>query len=281
MSVRQLLVAGSLASLAKALPFPQPGEIMDKFYRALDARSTVDVLARATGETVTNPNLAVYTVNDYDGIGAGTDSYTFYSGDGSTADGWPDQSQWVSFIDMFNNNKNAMFSGCDQYGVADDSGPEVGSIWNAIEQVAAETYVDHRFILAVIMQESTGCVRVPTSYGSVPNPGLMQDHDGSATCNYGNGDVVNPCPQDTITQMVSEGTAGTTTGDGLANCLNYAPAGAGAQAFYQAARIYNSGSIDPSGDLGKGVATHCYASDIANRLTGWVSAPSTCTLDNN
>lgn len=67
---------------------------MDKFYRALDARSTVDVLARATGETVTNPNLAVYTVNDYDGIGAGTDSYTFYSGDGSTADGWPDQSQW-------------------------------------------------------------------------------------------------------------------------------------------------------------------------------------------
>ncbi|KAL1969792.1 hypothetical protein VTN77DRAFT_7301 [Rasamsonia byssochlamydoides] len=278
---RLLVLAGSLATMATAMPFPKPATIMDKFHRALQARSAPGnvLVARTAGETVTNGNLAVYTVNDYDGIGAGTDSYTFYQGDGSTADGWPDQSEWVSFIDMFNNNKNAMFSGCEQFGVADDSGPEVGSIWNAIEQVAAETFVDHRFILAVIMQESSGCVRVPTTYGSVANPGLMQDHDGSATCNYGNGDVVNPCPQSTITQMVDDGTGGTASGDGLANCLNEAPAGAGAQAFYQAARIYNSGSIDPSGDLGAGVATHCYASDIANRLTGWVYATKTCTLD--
>lgn len=48
---------------------------------------------------------------------------------------------------------------------------------------------------------------------------------------------------------------------------------------YRAARIYNSGRVDPSGDLGKGIATHCYASDVANRLTGWVHAKSTCTLD--
>lgn len=41
-----------------------------------------------------------------------------------------------------------------------DSGEEVGAIWNAIEEVAAETNVDHRFILAVILQESGGCVRV-------------------------------------------------------------------------------------------------------------------------
>jgi hypothetical protein len=40
-------------------------------------------------EEVTSGNIAVYTVNDYDGVGGGTDSYTFYSGDGSTADGWP------------------------------------------------------------------------------------------------------------------------------------------------------------------------------------------------
>jgi hypothetical protein len=52
-----------------------------------------------------------------------------------------------------------------------------------------------------------------------------------------------------------------------------------AQAYYRAARFYNSGEIDPSGDLGKGSATHCYASDIANRLTGWTDAPSACTLD--
>ncbi len=53
----------------------------------------------------------------------------------------------------------------------------------------------------------------------------------------------------------------------------------GGTAFYRAARIYNSGSIDASGDLGAGVATHCYASDVANRLMGWTGNGSTCTLD--
>ena len=71
---------------------------------------------------------------------------------------------------------------------------------------------------------------------------------------------------------------GTDSGDGLANCLNEAGT-SDAQAFYRAARIYNSGSIDSSGDLGAGIATHCYSSDIANRLTGWVTASSSCYLD--
>lgn len=55
--------------------------------------------------------------------------------------------------------------------------------------------------------------------------------------------------------------------------------GSGAAKYYRAARAYNSGSVDPSGDLGKGCCTHCYASDIANRLTGWVTGDSKCTLD--
>lgn len=193
-----------------------------------------------------------------------------------------------------------MLVGCDQYGVADDSTDEIDDIKTAIEAIAAETYVDHRFILAVIMQESTGCVRAPSSIGSVTNPGLMQDHDGASTCNDGT-TTQNPCPESEIEGMISEGSksthssihipsfymeiltmifalaAGTETGDGLANCLNEANA-TGAEAFYRAARIYNSGSVDASGDLGVGVGTPCYASDIANRLTGWVSAASSCTL---
>lgn len=52
-----------------------------------------------------------------------------------------------------------------------------------------------------------------------------------------------------------------------------------AQAYYRAARLYNSGAIDASNDLEKGSATHCYASDIANRLMGWTDAQSSCTLD--
>ena len=52
-----------------------------------------------------------------------------------------------------------------------------------------------------------------------------------------------------------------------------------AEAYYRAARLYNSGEIDDSGDLGKGSATHCYVSDIANRLVGWTDSEHGCTLD--
>lgn len=47
----------------------------------------------------------------------------------------------------------------------------------------------------------------------------MQDHNGAASCKDG-GKVCNPCPSDTIYKMISEGTAGTHDGDGLANCIN-------------------------------------------------------------
>ena len=94
----------------------------------------------------------------------------------------------------------------------------------------------------------------------------MQDHDGAGTCNENNV-VTNPCPDATILQMVRDGTAGTASGDGLANCINQ---GANSDqndgdvsSFYRAARIYNSGSVADSGNLEGGIATHCYASDIA------------------
>ena len=67
-----------------------------------------------------------------------------------------------------------MFASCTQFGVPNDNGPEVGDIFDAIQQVALETKLDHRFILAIIMQESGGCVRVPTTNYGVRNPGLMQ-----------------------------------------------------------------------------------------------------------
>lgn len=51
------------------------------------------------------------------------------------------------------------------------------------------------------------------------------------------------------------------------------------RAFYIASRLYNSGSVASSNNLQDGIATHCYASDIANRLTGWVFADHGCSLD--
>jgi len=237
------------------------------------------IINRATGVSVTG-NVAT-TVNDNDGNGAGQDTYTLHRGGGAA--GFPAINLWVNFLDMFNANKPSMFESCEDNGWgANDSHEEVGDIYNAIEAVAAQTLVDHRFILAIIMQESNGCVRVPTTFsaeGDVRNPGLMQDHNGSGTC-VG----VNPCPQSKITQMIKDGTAGTSSGDGLAACINEAQnqyGVTGAQAFYYAARIYNSGEIPDPNNLGNSDdSTNCYVSDVANRLTGWVNAPSSCTESN-
>lgn len=172
-----------------------------------------------------------------------------------------------------------MFSSCTQFKQPNDSGPEIGNIYNSIQQVAQETLLDHRFILAVILQESGGCVRAPTTNWGVRNPGLMQDHNGSGTCNSDiTKKVSNPCPAASILTMIREGAAGTSSGDGLAQAINQAN-DATVKAYYKAARIYNSGSIAKSGKLEDGIATHCYASDIANRLTGWVKAAHTCKFD--
>jgi len=96
----------------------------------------------------------------------------------------------------------------------------------------------------------------------------MHSHDGSGSCNS-NGIVQTPCPDDEIIQMIRDGVPGTSSGDGLVQCIRKAGS-SDVSKYYKAARIYNSGSIAPDGDLAAGCCMHCYASDIANRLTGWV-----------
>ena len=153
---------------------------------------------------------------------------------------------------------------CSQFGQTNNSPDETANLQSAILSVAGSSGVDARFILAVVMQESKGCVRVPTTVYSVSNPGLMQDHDGPHTC-YG----VNPCPDDEIVGMIQDGTTGTSSGDGLLQILNRLST-SGAQKVYQAARVYNSGSIPADGNLSEGGSTSSYASDIADRLGGCV-----------
>ena len=205
-----------------------------------------------------------------------SDTYTYYTGDGSVADGWPDMSNWGSWSDLWSANAAIMLNTCGWNGWGDDdSSDEITDIQSAIEQVASSTGVDERFILAIMMQESEGCVRVPTTDNGVVNPGLMQSHDGSGTCAG-----VDPCPQSEITQMITDGTAGTSSGDGLEQVIAQTETNLGvttSQAFYAAARLYNSGSVDYTNlDDGLG-STPCYASDVANRLTGWTLAASACT----
>lgn len=171
-----------------------------------------------------------------------------------------------------------MQSSCKQWGFANNSPTEIAELKQAIAEVGEQTGVDTRFIFAIVMQESNGCVRVPTTENGVTNPGLMQSHDGTGTCvkTVNGAEVgVTPCPKSTIHQMINDGTAGTSSGAGLKQCLAQAT-GSGATQYYQAARIYNSGSLAASGNLGQGGATACYVSDLTNRLVGWSSGPTDC-----
>ncbi|RAH45372.1 muramidase [Aspergillus brunneoviolaceus CBS 621.78] len=282
--ILSIVGAGSLAGIASAAPVGD---------RNLEVAERDDSLSsRSTSATVTVSGLAVTSINNKDGKGAGKDSYTMYTGDGSTSAGWPAKSDWVSFENMQANppnslpakspwsaNKATIGKSCAQFGVADNSATETQELYDAIQEVATSSKVDHRFILAVVMQESKGCVRAPTSTYSVSNPGLMQSYKGTGTCNNG-GSVKNPCPKTEIVQMIKDGAIGTRDADGygLASLLDKS-ARNNAAGFYRAARMYNSGawSIPSSGNLSGAGATACYASDIANRLTGWVSAATKCT----
>lgn len=139
---------------------------------ASSASATAQSSSVASIATLTG-SLAVSSVNDQDSSAAGSDSYTQYTGDGSTSAGWPSMSDWASFDDMWSNNE-AIFGKCvSSWGVADNTADETAAVKSAIEAVAAASAVDHRFILATIMQESGGCVRVPTTNWGVNNPGLV------------------------------------------------------------------------------------------------------------
>jgi len=201
--------------------------------------------------------------------------YTLYGGTGSPTEGWPTMNNWVSdFTTMFKNNHGVLTSGCAQFGVPENSEAELYEISSAILKTSADTGMDPRFIFSVVMQESNGCVRAPTTNYGVRNPGLMQSHNGAGTCN--DGSIAVPCPQNQVQQMITDGTAGTSSGWGLVDCIAHSGA-SDVSKYYIAARIYNSGSVAPGGNLGQGGATHCYVSDIANRLVGWASGPSACT----
>ncbi|KAG5936948.1 hypothetical protein E4U59_004710 [Claviceps monticola] len=179
---------------------------------------------------------------------SGVDTYQMYRDNGSPSEGWPEKSLWVPFENMFRNYRGQMLQSCGNQNPPQPNNDEeeVKAIYDGIQKASVASGVDRRFIPAILMQESKGC-----------------NHDGAGTCNEG-GLVKKPCPEAAIHQMISVGVSGTAAGDGLANCMNVAAAGsADVSAFYKAARIYNSGSIAKTGQLQDGIATHCYASDVA------------------
>lgn len=160
----------ALAALAVAVP-----TTTQKKVARVDDPSSAQVTNQAAFDSgAANNNNS----NIQDSSVAPVDAYNCYYGDAS---GFPDKSKWISFEDMFNGYKPAMAQGCSNLGISpDDTGEQIGQIYNAIQQVSIASLVDHRFILATIMQESIGCVHVGTTSNGVTNPGLMQSHNGAS-----------------------------------------------------------------------------------------------------
>lgn len=91
------------------------------------------------------------------------DVYNCYSGG---PDAYPDKSQWISFDDMFTVNFPLIATGCtrNNYSAVDSTVQQISQIKAAIETVAAVSFVDHRYILATILQEvSFPCSKLPRS----------------------------------------------------------------------------------------------------------------------
>ncbi|KAI3399111.1 hypothetical protein diail_7690 [Diaporthe ilicicola] len=176
-----------------------------------------------------------------------------YSGPSSN---FPGPDKWVSWETMSAHNAAVM-------NTTGNSAQETQWVLEAVTTAAAEVGMDRRCILAVVMQESHGKVRVgsTTSLGAgVNNTGIMQAHNGAS---FSAAD-----PRGSILQMVRDGAAGVpgpTGGDGYKQLMARYH-----NDFYVAARGYNSGDggINMQDLSQGGGATNDYCSFIANRLCG-------------
>lgn len=192
------------------------------------------------GQVINLPTGSVPAAGPPSSVGG---AFVNYSGPASN---YPDPSQWAPYAALWAQNAALM-----SYN---DSPSEIALIASSITLVSAESGIDPRVILCIIMQESGGNLRVGNTFNGVNNTGIMQAFDGVS---------FNPAdPAGSILQMIRDGSEGTPRGQGLKQAF------AQTRNWYEAARVYNSGSVDKlqlNNALG---ATGGYVVDFANRLMG-------------
>lgn len=138
--------------------------------------------------------------------GTSSAAYTAYTGHGYASEGWPQACQWLSFQDLWTANQNIMAGGCSQWSQPANSPEEILGIQAAIQAEANALNYDVRFLFAIMMEESSGCVRVWNTTGVVNNPGLFQSHNGPGSCHQQ--PALPSCPFSEIVQMVRDGVDG-------------------------------------------------------------------------
>lgn len=188
----------------------------------------------------TRLNLPTAT-NDWSAVGG---SPRWYSGPASNFPN--DPARWDSWNNLWSRAARQM----------PNTPAQTEWVRQAILHEADVTGMDARFILAVVMQESSGNVRVWSTNNGVNNPGLMQSHNGVSFSDNGDGGRAS------IFQMVKDGCEGTRYGDGLIQGLQRS------KNYFAAGRLYNSGTIDNNNLSNALGATGPYASDLANRVMG-------------
>jgi hypothetical protein len=231
------LIASKLGTTAAALEAANPGVNPS----TLQVGQSIILGSSTSSSGPQTPQANVST----SGVGG---AYIFYSGPSSN---YPSPSQWAPYEILWEQNSKLM--------AYNDSPAQVALIGTAILAVSAETGVDPRAILCTIMQESGGNVHVGNTFNGIVNTGIMQAFNGS---NFDPGNEAG-----SILSMVRDGAGGTALGPGLKQDL----AQTGGD-YYQAFRVYNSGSVDVN-DLNNPLgATAKYVTDMANRLVGHVWA---------
>lgn len=171
---------------------------------------------------------------------------------------FPDQSNWISEQKL----EDISVKDMKYVGDTDD---EVGNILGAIYDEADKLGIDQRFLLAMMMRESTGDTNEKCS-DSGASCGLFQVKDGQIPNQAVPSCYSHPCPKKTIQKMIKCGAEGCNN-NGYSNvqdCWNQYHGQYGA-----VARCYNSGAygVNPQ-DLGQGAGTASYVQDIANILMG-------------
>lgn len=198
------------------------------------------------GGTPTPPAVTLdvnTTTNDTSSIGGSKRSYS------GPAINFPnDPTRWDTW-DNYWSRASAQFP-------RSNTTAQTGWVKDAILLEAATTGMDARFILAVVVQESSGDVHVRTTNNGVSNPGLMQSHNGATFADRGDGGRAS------IFQMVKDGVEGTKDGDGLIQGVKRT------KNYFAAGRLYNSGTIDNNNLSNALGATGPYCSDLANRVMG-------------
>lgn len=152
-SFKEMLIAAAVLGLAASTAIkPNYQEAHNSPRSGVDNPSSQQVTSSQAFNTgAGNRNNANYN----DGTGnAGTDTYKCYYG---SYTGFPDKSKWIEYESMFNHAKQAMRDSCANLGSGafgpGDSDQQIGLLWNSIQSIAQSSLVDHRFILATIMQE--------------------------------------------------------------------------------------------------------------------------------